>query len=214
MWVKICGWNDPVVLQEAMQFAEPDAVGFNFFEKSVRAVTVDQAGALCDLLPPGIAAVGVFVNHSRRQILDAVHAAGLTHIQLHGDEPPEMVVSLDPWPVIRVYRLKEPSLASIEDDLQAIQNFGVQPWACLVDAWHEKEYGGTGQTAPWSVLQHWPAEWPPLILAGGLTSANVAAAIDTVRPFGVDTASGVESAKGRKDPGLVHEFIEACRACP
>ncbi len=76
-----------------------------------------------------------------------------------------MVVSLDPWPVIRVYRLKEPSLASIEDDLQAISKLWRSSWAVPGRCLAREEYGGTGQTAPWSVLQHWPADWPPLILA-------------------------------------------------
>lgn len=214
MWVKICGWNDPAVLREALATSSPDAIGLNFFAKSVRAVTIPVARELRSCLPGNIAAVGVFVNHSREEIIETVRQVGLDLVQLHGDESLEFAASLAPLSIIRVYRLKEPNLSSIESDLAALRALGVRPWACLVDAWHQHEYGGTGQTAPWTALQNWPTDWPPLILAGGLTAANVVTAIDTVRPFGVDTASGVESAKGRKDPGLVHEFIEACRACP
>lgn len=214
MWVKICGWNDAAVLQEALTKSRPDAIGLNFFAKSVRAVTLPQARELRICLPDRVAAVGVFVNHSREEIFEAARQVGLDLIQLHGDESPEFAASLAPLSIIRVYRLKEPNLAAIESDLNALKSLGVRPWACLVDAWHEHEYGGTGQTAPWTALQSWPADWPPLILAGGLTAANVASAVQTVRPFGVDTASGVESAKGRKDPDLVHEFIQHCRACP
>jgi phosphoribosylanthranilate isomerase len=214
MWVKICGWNDPAVLQESLAISSPDAIGLNFFAKSVRAVTIPIARELRGCLPRNLAAVGVFVNHSREEIIETVQQVGLDLVQLHGDESPEFAASLVPLSIIRVYRLKEPTLSSIESDLTALRALGVRPWACLVDAWHEHEYGGTGQSAPWSVLQHWPTDWPPLILAGGLTAANVAAAIDTVRPFGVDTASGVESARGRKDPDLVRGFVEACRACP
>lgn len=214
MWVKICGWNDLAVLRESLTESRPDAIGLNFFAKSVRAVTLPQARELRICLPERVAAVGVFVNHSREEIFEAARLVGLDLIQLHGDESPEFAASLAPLSIIRVYRLKEPNLASIEADLIALKSLGVRPWACLVDAWHEHEYGGTGQTAPWTALQNWPADWPPLILAGGLTSANVAEAIQTVRPFGVDTASGVESSKGRKDPHLVREFIEQCRVAP
>lgn len=214
MWVKICGWNDPAVLRDALANSCPDAIGLNFFAKSARAVTISSARELRGCLPNNVAAVGVFVNHSREEIIETVRQVRLDLVQLHGDEAPEFAASLAPLSIIRVYRLKEPTLSSIESDLTALRALGVRPWACLVDAWHGHEYGGTGQTAPWTALQNWPTDWPPLILAGGLTAANVATAIETVRPFGVDTASGVESAKGRKDPELVREFVEACRTCP
>lgn len=212
MWVKVCGWNDPAVLQQSLGVASPDAIGLNFYGKSVRSVTVPAARTMRLSLPPEIAAVGVFVNHQRDEVLDIAEAVGLTHLQLHGDESPEFAASFSPWPLIRVYRLKEPSLQSIEQDLTRLKSLGVTPWACLVDAWHDSEYGGTGQTAPWQALIHWPKDWPPLILAGGLTPANVTEAIHTVRPFGVDTASGVEIVKGQKSPDLVREFVSVCRA--
>lgn len=212
MWVKICGWNNPAILREALALCRPDAIGLNFFSKSARAVTVPQARILRECLPDEVAAVGVFVNHSREEIQETVEQVKLTHIQLHGDESPEFAASLAPSRIIRVYRLQEPNLSSIEADLNALRTLGCRPWACLVDAWDKNDYGGTGKVAPWAALQDWPSEWPPLILAGGLSSQNVGEAIRLVRPFGVDTASGVEVTKGCKDPRQVGEFVELCRS--
>ena len=214
MWVKICGWNDPATLKSSLALGVPDAVGFNFYQKSPRAVRAPMALQLRRLLPVEVASVGVFVNHIPTQIRKTVIEVGLTHIQLHGNESPDFVALFKDLSIIRVYRLKEPSLAPIVKDLAALAHLGVRPWACLVDAWSATDYGGTGELAPWTVLTQWKAEWPRLILAGGLTPENVAEACRTVRPFGVDAASGVEIAPGQKSPDLVASFLKAARETP
>jgi len=211
MWVKICGWNDPAVLKESLARGVPDAIGLNFYQKSPRSVRPPMAIQLRRQLPPTVDLVGVFVNHIPTQIRKTVIEVGLTHIQLHGNETPEFVTLFKDLKIIRVYRLTTPSLDPIKKDLLALAHLKVRPWACLVDAWDSNEYGGTGKLAPWTALTEWKAEWPRLILAGGLTPENVAEAIRTVRPFGVDAASGVESERGRKSPELVHQFIQAAR---
>ena len=212
MWVKICGWNDPEVLKQAVALGTPDAIGLNFYQKSPRAVRAPMAIHLRRQVPPSVDLVGVFVNHIPTQIRKTVIEVGLTHIQMHGNETPEFVSMFKDLKIIRVYRLATPSLDAIKQDLAALAHLKVRPWACLVDAWDSSEYGGTGKVAPWTALTDWKAEWPRLILAGGLNPENVAEAIRTVRPFGVDTASGVESEKGVKSPALVHQFLNAARS--
>lgn len=212
MWVKICGWNDPAILKESLTHGVPDAIGLNFYAKSPRLVRTPAAVQMRRLLPSTVDLVGVFVNHTPTQIRSAVIDVGLTHIQLHGNEPPAFLQHFSDLKIIRVYRLSSPSLDPIKQDLAAMAHLKVRPWACLVDAWDSKEYGGTGKVAPWTALTEWKAEWPRLILAGGLTPGNVAEAIRTVRPYGVDTASGVESAPGRKSPELVGQFLSAARS--
>ncbi len=211
MWVKICGWNDPEVLRESLALGLPDAIGLNFFKKSPRVVNWLKAREMRRMLPASVETVGVFVNHTPAEIRKLVRDVGLTHVQLHGDESPAIAWLLRDLSLIRVYRLKTPSLDPIKQDLAALASRRIRPWACLVDAWHATDYGGTGAVAPWTALTEWKAEWPRLILAGGLTPENVAEACRVVRPFGVDTASGVESTPAKKSPQLVQRFLEAAR---
>ena len=129
-------------------------------------------------------------------------------IQLHGDEPPEMLAELRSYRMIRAFRLGAEGLgplATIWSDAKR----SALPAACLVDSKVEGVYGGSGKTAPWDILErdYLHAEWPPLILAGGLRPDNIAAAIRTVTPWGVDVAGGVESAPGIKNTALVQTFI-------
>ena len=211
MWVKICGWNDPEVLRESLALGLPDAIGLNFFKKSPRVVNWLKAREMRRMLPASVETVGVFVNHTPAEIRKIVTDVGLTHVQLHGDESPAIAWLLRDLSLIRVYRLKTPSLDPIKQDLAALAARRIRPWACLVDAWHATDYGGTGAVAPWTALTEWKAEWPRLILAGGLTPDNVAEACRIVKPFGVDAASGVESERGRKSPQLVQAFLNAAR---
>ncbi len=212
MWVKICGWNDPAILRESLALGVPDAIGLNFYKKSPRVVNWLKAREMRRMLPAGVETIGVFVNHTPAEIRKIVIDVGLNHIQLHGDESPAIAWLLRDLSIIRVYRLKTPSLDPIKQDLAALAHRRIRPWACLVDAFHDTDYGGTGQVAPWTALTEWKAEYPRLILAGGLTPENVAEACRIVKPFGVDAASGVESERGKKSPQLVQRFIEAARS--
>ena len=210
--VKICGITSE---SDARAVAEvgADAVGLNFFEKSPRYLPPDRAAAIASALPAGVLKVGLFVNTPAEQIDRVWCEVGLDLIQLHGDEPPEFLRQLIPRPVMRAFRLGEEGLAPILAYLGACRELECLPKLVLIDSFRKGQYGGTGATADWATARQYPSQhWhPPLVLAGGLTGENVAEAIRAVRPSGVDTASGVESEPGRKDPELVGRFVRSAR---
>ena len=216
MWIKICGIRD---LPTALAIAElgADAVGLNFFADSARYVTLSAAQEIAAALPRTVEPVGLFVNHTVEQVVDTCQQCELRTVQIHGDESPEFLAELlEHLPevrLIRAYRVEAGQIDSLVNALDETRQQGVGLYACIVDAFIEGTFGGTGQTADWSDLasQYKTADWPPLILAGGLNAENVAAAVQTVQPWGVDTASGVESAPGFKDLELVGRFIENAR---
>src|SRR5262249_19044400 len=187
MFVKICGIRD-VESALAAAAAGADAVGFNFYDKSPRVVTTAVAAEIVARLRAlsgsPVEAVGVFVNHSADEIRTIAKPLGLRTIQLHGDEPPELLAELSgEFRVVRAFRAGEGGLEPLARYLAACNHLGATPWACLVDGKVEGMYGGTGHTAPWDVVQreYQTGTWPPLILAGGLRPENVADAIRLVR---------------------------------
>ena len=212
MWIKICGIRDRETAG-AVACCAPDAIGLNFFRGSPRCVAVDAAAQIVRGLPASIEPVGVFVNHSHSEVVDICRVCSLATIQLHGDESPEFLARLPQFRVIRAYRIGPEGLDGVAADLERCAALGVRPAACLIDARVPGTYGGTGRTAPWDVLAvGWRGgAWPPLLLAGGLTPDNVAEAIASTHPWGVDVASGVESAPGVKDLARVAWFVQAAR---
>ena len=156
--------------------------------------------------------IGLFVNHSLDEIDAIATQAGLTAIQLHGDETAQMLQTIHErhpnWQILKAFRVAD-SLQSVAEFVAKCQRIGVPLAGCLLDARVEGEFGGTGKAAPWELIanQYDRTNWPPLILAGGLTCENVADAIRAVRPDGVDTASGVESSPGVKDTKLIARFV-------
>jgi phosphoribosylanthranilate isomerase len=213
MWIKICGIRHQETAQAVARLG-PDAIGLNFFRGSPRCISVDAAAEVVCGLPPSIEPVGVFVNHSHSEIIEICRACALATIQLHGDESPEFVARLPQLRIIRAYRIGPEGLDGVAADLERCAALGVRLAACLIDTRVPGTYGGTGQTAPWDVLKAgWQTEqWPPLLLAGGLTAENVAAAIARTHPWGVDVASGVESAPGVKDLARIERFVQTARA--
>jgi phosphoribosylanthranilate isomerase len=210
MWVKICGVRDETNAA-AVAACRPDAIGLNFYAGSPRSVSPDTAARIVRALPPEIEAVGVFVNHPVEEIRRICAACGIGTVQLHGDEPAEVIELLQPLKVTRALRLHGESESEIVETLRDLPAGVVR--ACLVEPHVAGAYGGTGRRAPWEWLGRvWRREWPPLILAGGLRPENLAEAVRTARPWGVDVASGVESAPGVKDPIQVAAFIAAARA--
>lgn len=213
MWTKICGIRDvPTALLAAE--AGADAVGLNFYRASPRCVDPDVAATIVRSLPPTVEPIGLFVNAQLSEILTTATTCGLRTLQLHGDEPPELLAELRSYRLIRAYRVGDEGLAALDADLLRLRALEVPLWACLVDARVDGAYGGTGRTAPWELLaREWPAaERPPLILAGGLTPDNVAAAVSVCRPWGVDVAGGVEVSPGVKDPAAVRKFVAAAHS--
>jgi phosphoribosylanthranilate isomerase len=197
--VKICGLTR---LEDALAAVRlgADALGFNFWPGSRRFIAPAAAREIVRRLPPLVTAVGVFVDPSREEVLRAVEISGVVVAQLHGDEPPAFCAAL-PLPVLKAIRVRD--TASLEA-LGAYQVAGF-----LLDS-ASPGYGGSGATFDWSLAAA-AAAARPVILAGGLGPANVAAAVRAVRPFAVDVASGVESAPGVKDEQLMRRFIEAAK---
>ncbi len=212
-WVKLCGVRSA---SDAHLLAElrPDAIGLNFYHGSARHVSFAMAVAIVDAIGD-VMPVGVFVNESLDGLLAAADETEMAAVQLHGDEPPSFVAqvreSRPELAIIRAWRVGADGLSSLAEHLAACDRLGALPDAVLVDAKVTGSYGGTGKTAPWDLLREYDSSWPPLILAGGLVPENIAEAIDVVHPFGVDTAGGIESMPGVKDPKRAEAFIAAVR---
>lgn len=202
--IKICGITTPA---DAELLAElgVEAVGLNFYPKSPRCLTPAQARELVKHLGPFVSPVGVFVSDDWQHVQGVASGVGLRAAQTYTVSPPP--APLTPFAHIPAFRVKEAA------DLEHIRRFvtACRPSAVLVDSFVAGEMGGTGHKAPWELLVNFDPG-VPLILAGGLTPDNVADAIRTVRPWGVDVASGVEASPGVKDPAKVRAFVRAVRA--
>lgn len=227
--VKICGVTS---LEDARLVAScgADAIGLNFIAGSARCLTVEQAADIATGVPPGVFKVGVFVGRPATEMVAIANRVGLDLIQLHGFfdgppatcDPPWRCDELRPFPVVRAVRLDEPSadpdrLATARQWIDAAATCGCRPAMALLDAGVSRgtaagRLGGTGHPADWEAVAATPPLQVPTTLAGGLTPENVADAIRACGLAAVDTASGVESAPGRKDPDRVRRFVAAARA--
>ena len=209
--IKICGITTP---EDGAMVARAgaDAVGLNFYPKSARSITRRRAAEIIDGLPGQVVKVGLFVNAAVDDVVRAFDGLGLDLIQLHGDEPPRFLAGLGGRPVMRAFRLRPEGLTPIQRYLSECRNLGCLPRLVLIDAYQKGSFGGTGQTADWSVAGAYPPDgletYPPLVLAGGLMPDNVGHAIRAVHPMAVDTASGVETSPGVKDSELVSQFVQ------
>lgn len=211
--IKICGITNSEDALAAV-LAGADTLGFNFYPKSKRFVAPATAREIVTSLPKGVRSIGVFVNHSAAEICSLTAAVGLDGIQLHGDEPPTIVAQLPAHLlVVRAFRCGAAGLTPLKVHLENCRAAGRVPDAVLIDADAGAQFGGTGERADWDRVarERNMLAGTPLILAGGLTPANVAAAISVVRPDAVDVASGVEREPGLKDGRLVSDFISAAR---
>ncbi len=198
--IKICGITN---LDDALHAAAcgADALGFVFYDKSPRCVTLQQARDIVAVLPPFVATVGLFVNEAPERIREVTDYCALDVVQLHGDELPHDC-DFAPRRVIKALRVRD------GESLAGQESFRVS--ALLLDTWVAGSYGGTGETFNWDVAAA-VARRRPVILAGGLTPENVAEAVRVASPYGVDVSSGVERAPGKKDPQKVSDFIRAVR---
>ncbi|MBY0113171.1 MAG: phosphoribosylanthranilate isomerase [Phycisphaerales bacterium] len=199
--IKICGVRDEEAALAAVD-AGADAIGFMFVRSSVRYIDPADAAELMAMLPPMVASVGVFMNTPLDSFLDIEEQCPTTHTQLHGEESTELIASCAP--IIKAIRF---SPSTIADDLQELdQNENVE--AILIDG----PSPGAGVPFQWTDLKpHLETIAKPVFLAGGLTPDNVADAIRTLRPYGVDVSSGVERDRGMKDPALIEAFCDAVR---
>lgn len=207
--IKICGVTTPDAARHAAD-AGADAVGINFYPKSPRYVAPQQAAALVRALPAFTAPVGVFVGMPLRQVCAVAYQLGLRGVQTYDDDPP----GDDTFPFAHVpaFRVKDAAgLDRVRRFVEVATALGRKPTAVLIDSYVEGQMGGTGHRAPWELLVGFDPG-VPLVLAGGLTPENVAEAVALVRPWGVDVASGVESAPGVKDPDKVARFVKSARS--
>jgi len=184
---KICGITN---LDDANVAVEngASAIGFIFYEKSPRTISINNAKSISKHLPKTIARVGVFVNHEKDFIRLAISEVPLDMIQLHGDETPDFCNQFD-VPILKALRIKNEASLSVMDQYDVA--------VFLLDTFSNDQYGGTGETFDWSVLNR--KFKTPIILSGGLNSENILDAIDAVNPSAVDVNSGVESSPGKKD---------------
>jgi phosphoribosylanthranilate isomerase len=201
MW-KVCGITSEADADHTVA-AGADAVGFVFWPRSPRAVSVDDASAIGAGLGSNVMKVGVFVDPSIDELEDAVDRAGLDVVQLSGDESPD-ICARAPRPVWKALRIAPTT--PVEHALRQADRYADA--VLLVDAGVPGAYGGTGEVADWEVAAELAAR-RRVILAGGLDAANVAAAVEAVGPWGVDVSSGVESEPGRKDADAIRAFAEA-----
>lgn len=217
--VKICGITNRDDAIAALA-AGADYLGFNLYPKSSRYIPPEKVRELIlgireetsqspapNSQSPRL--VGIFVNETVQGITDILTFTGLEYAQLHGDEAPEFLQQL----AGKAFKAVRPADAvSARDAASRFAPLGLHEGPqLLIDAYDPAEYGGTGKKADWHVAAELAQRHPRLMLAGGLTPANVAQAIRAVRPWAVDVASGVEVSPGRKDHDAVRAFIRAAK---
>jgi phosphoribosylanthranilate isomerase len=212
---KICGITR---VEDALLAVEAgaDAIGLNFVASSPRCLDLPTAEEISALVKDRVSLVGVFVNMPESSMRDLATALSLDYIQLHGDEPVEMLQALAPWRTIRAVRFRSGDEHAILDLVAAGHRLGAPPAAVLVDAFQPGKYGGTGKTVNWSAMRNLrnmlrASHECPVVLAGGLDAENVREAILQSHCDAVDVASGVESQAGVKDSSKVRKFVTAAR---
>jgi phosphoribosylanthranilate isomerase len=203
MFVKICGITN---LEDALAAVDAgaNALGFNFYRPSPRYIDPVAARQIIDQLPEGLLTVGVFVNEESPAIVEQIATlAGVSALQLHGDESPSFCEQLKHRYVIKV-------LAARGDfDPARARDYDVA--AIMLDAFDRNLRGGTGKTIDWSLARR-TRELVRLFLAGGLSPENVAGAVAAVEPYAVDACSALEISPGKKDAQRMRAFVKAARA--
>lgn len=196
--VKICGITS---VEDALMVVAQgcDAIGLVFYAPSPRYVLPEQAAMIVAALPPFITAVGLFVDATQNEIQSVLATVDLDCLQFHGNETPEQC---------RVYGLQYMKAIRVQPDTNLLQ-YEIDFYdakALLLDAYVEGLVGGTGQAFDWNLIPKTLVK--PIVLAGGLTSDNVALAIKQTSPYAVDVSGGVEKAKGIKDAAKVAAFMK------
>ena len=206
-FIKICGIT---TLDDALAAVDAgaDALGFNFYQRSPRYISPANAREITNQLPPSILKVGVFVNEELQSLLTIASDANLSAVQLHGDETPGYCSQLREKYVIKAFG------AGNKFDWRAVDRYDVQ--AIMLDTKDDLLRGGTGRVFDWSIARRANSSTansakPKLFLAGGLSPENVAEAIATVKPYGVDACSSLECSPGKKDHARMRAFVNAVR---
>ncbi len=198
--VKICGITRPEDARAAVA-AGVDAIGLVFSRQSVRYVTIDDAAAVIAALPPFVTPVGLFMDADDEEVRQVLRRLRINLLQFHGQESPEQCRYGVPY-------IKAVAMGDAVDPAAAARVYG-DSLALLLDSHASGETGGTGRAFDWGRV---PSSLEkPVILAGGLTAANVGEAILRVRPFAVDVSGGVERAPAIKDEAKIRAFIHEVR---
>jgi phosphoribosylanthranilate isomerase len=198
--VKICGITRAADARAAAD-AGADAIGLVFYPPSPRFLSIERAREIRDALPPFVQTVALFVNADAAQVSQVIGRVHPALLQFHGDEQPDFCAQFG-LPYVKACRVRKGVSA-----LEYLRPFSSAA-AWLFDS-HVPEYGGVGEGFDLSLMP--VVKDKPVILSGGLSQANVAAAIRRVKPWGVDVSSGVESAKGIKDAAKIAAFIAEVR---
>lgn len=195
--VKICGITQK---QDAAFCARSgaDAIGLVFYGPSPRAVTTEQAVEIVDSLPPFITTVGLFVDADKNDVNEVLAKVKLDCLQFHGSEDVAYCEQFD-RPYIKAIRMAE------DTNIEALAKEYKSASALLLDTYVADVPGGTGQSFNWERVPEICSK--PIILAGGLTSANVGEAVKIAKPYAVDVSGGVEQSKGIKDAAKIEKFI-------
>ena len=202
--IKICGVTR---IDDALCAASEgaDAIGLIFYQPSPRAVTIEQATSISDVLPPFVSTVALFVNASAHEIDEVIRHLRPSTLQFHGDEDAAFCAQFG-VPFIKAIRVGETmrpaDLLEYADEFKAAR-------AVLLDTLAQGLYGGSGESFDWKLI---PTQMRRrVLLSGGLHPENVSGAIQLIRPWAVDVSSGVEASKGVKDHARIHKFIEEVR---
>lgn len=198
MKVKICGITR---VEDAIFASEcgADALGFIFYKKSKRYVENKTVKTIIDKLPPFLSTVGVFVNENIDFIRKTVEETGINIAQVHGEEDSDYVKELSKYvKVIKGFRIKD------EKDIEMIKKYELSYF--LIDAYSEKEYGGTGETFNWDIAKK-VSEIGKIILAGGINETNIEKVKEEIKPYAVDLSSGVEISSGIKSHDKIEKFM-------
>lgn len=203
--VKVCGITNIDDGVRAVGLGA-SALGFVFWQKSPRCVSVERAASIIEAVGPMTTSVGVFVDADASEIRETVAAAKVDVVQLHGDEPPDLMRNLN-RKVIRTVAL------GASGPVSPVKAIPLEV-TVLFDVHDPLRRGGSGQQVDWAEAAKW-ARQRSIILSGGLRPDNVGLAITTVRPYGVDVSSGVEAEPGRKDAQKLEAFFAAvAMQCP
>lgn len=211
--VKICGLTDPAQARTVADMGA-DAIGM-VFAPSKRRIPPEQGTEIVRAVGDTARTVGLFVDAPVSDINSVIEQTGVSRVQLHGKESPEIVAKIL-VPCWKVFHVRDEQFATEIHDWLICLPDGVEVEAILLDTYSPKAAGGTGANFNWNDVARLRGEGllgdlPPIILAGGLTSENVAEAIRVVQPSMVDVSSGVESAPGVKDPAKVQAFLQAAK---
>jgi len=200
MRVKICGITNSQDARLATDLGA-DALGFILAPESPRCISSEHVSTIIKKLPPFVTTVGVLTSGDEKTIEALIRDVGLNLIQFHGDFPESTLERFSQWAIQVLHVKDEQSLANVPRARRR---------TLLLDTYHEKLAGGSGETFNWQIAKKARA-LGNVILAGGLTPENVQDAIRTAQPYGVDVSSGVEVAKGKKDPAKLKQFITAAK---